>query len=376
MQSPNFAFLNLMQVKDITSLIEKIAPLSYQEDYDNAGLIVGRAEMEVTGILLCLDSTERVVDEAIEMDCNLIIAHHPIVFKDLKKLNGKNYVERTLLKAIQHNVAIYAMHTNLDNMLHNGVNSKIAEKLELGHLKIIQPKLNTLCKMAVYAPKDHAEAIKNSLFESGAGDIGNYSECSFEATGTGSFKPEQSAQPRVGNIGVREVVEEVKIEVLLPMHLVAGALAKVRSIHPYEEVAYDLIRIDNLNQGIGAGIYGELAKPMEVKPFLKFIKEKLNLQVIRHTAFEKPIKRVAICGGSGSFLIQNIKQIKADAYITADVKYHEFFDVEQQYMLCDIGHYESEIYTLEIFYKEIKEKYPTFAVIFCKENTNPIQYFK
>lgn len=365
-----------MQVRDITSLIEKIAPLQYQENYDNAGLIVGSSEMDVTGILLCLDSTERVVDEAIEMDCNLIIAHHPIVFKGLKKLNGKNYVERTILKAIRHNIAIYAMHTNLDNMLHNGVNTKIAEKLELSRLKIIQPKIDTLCKLAVYTPIENAEGIKNVMFESGAGHIGNYSECSFEAQGNGSFKPSAAANPTIGTHGQRQNLSEIKIEVLLPMHLVNQVLSNVRAIHPYEEFAYDLIQINNTNQTIGAGIYGDLPKPMEGKQFLKYIKEKLNLQVVRHTAFEKPIKTVAICGGSGSFLIQNIKQIKADAYVTADIKYHEFFDVENQYMLCDIGHYESEIYTLEIFFKEIKEKYPTFAVIFCKENTNPIQYFK
>ena len=365
-----------MQVKDITSLIEKIAPLHYQEDYDNAGLIVGNSDMAVTGILLCLDSTERVVDEAIEMDCNLIIAHHPIVFKGLKKLNGKNYVESTLIKAIRHNVAIYAMHTNLDNMLQNGVNTKIAEKLELGRLKIIQPKLDTICKLLVYAPLENAESIKNALFESGAGHINNYSECSFESQGNGSFKPALTSNPKIGTPGQRENIQEIKIEVLLPRHLIASTLSNVRAIHPYEEVAYDLIQINNTNQTIGAGIYGDLTKPMDSKQFLKYIKEKLNLQVVRHTAFEKPIKTVAICGGSGSFLIQNIKQIKADAYITADIKYHEFFDVENQYMLCDIGHYESEIYTLEIFFKEIKEKYPNFAVIFCKENTNPIQYFK
>lgn len=365
-----------MLVKDITTLIEKIAPLNYQENYDNSGLIIGSHEMEVNGIMLCLDSTERVVDEAIEMDCNLIIAHHPIVFKGLKKLNGNNYVERTILKAIRHNIAIYAMHTNLDNVLLNGVNTKIAEKLELSHLKIIQPKTETLCKLVVYGPSLNAEAIKLSLFESGAGHIGNYSECSFESIGKGSFKPGEGAQPHIGNIGSREEVEEAKIEVILPMHLVAQALNHLRTVHPYEEIAYDIVQINNVNPQIGAGIYGVLAKPLDQKQFLKFVKEKMNLQVIRHTKFEKPIKTVAICGGSGSFLIQNIKRIKADAYITADIKYHEFFDVENQYMLCDIGHYESEIYTLEIFYKEIKEKYPTFAVIFCKENTNPIQYFK
>ncbi len=365
-----------MQVKDITTLIEKIAPLKYQEDYDNAGLIVGQHDMEVTGILLCLDTLEKIVDEAIEMDCNLIIAHHPIVFKGLKKLNGNNYVERTIIKAIRHNIAIYAVHTNLDNVLSKGVNAKIAEKLGLENLKIIQPKSDILSKLIIYAPLVKSESIKNMLFENGAGHIGEYSECSFETIGTGSFKPSENAKPSIGSHGVREVSEEVKIEVLLPEYLVNHAMTQVKKIHPYEEVAYDIVRIGNANQTVGAGIVGDLIEAMDPKKFLTYLKEKMNLQVIRFTPYSKNIKRVAVCGGSGSFLIKQIKAVQADAYVTADVKYHEFFDVENQFLLCDIGHYESEIYTLEIFYNEIKEKYPTFAVIFCKENTNPIQYFK
>ncbi len=365
-----------MKVKDFVALIEKIAPLSFQEDYDNAGLITGSPEMEVSGILLSLDTTENIVDEAIKNKCNLIISHHPIVFRGLKKLNGKNYVERTLIKAIQNNISIYAAHTNLDNVRHKGVNTKIAEKLGLNDLKIIQPKPQTLSKLGIYCPEKNAEEIRNCMFENGAGNIGSYSECSFSVEGKGSFKPGIASNPFKGEIGKREEGNEINVEVLVANYQIDKVLEAVKKMHPYEEVAYDIIPISNFNQEVGAGIYGMLPEAMDTVKFLSFLKDNMNLEVIKHTEFNKKIQKVAVCGGSGSFLIGAIKGLKADAYITSDIKYHEFFDVEGQYLLCDIGHYESEIYTLEIFYAEIKEKYPNFAVIFCKENTNPIQYFK
>lgn len=365
-----------MQIKDITALIEKIAPLSLQEDYDNAGLIVGNAETDVTGIMLCLDITENIITEAVSNGCNLIVAHHPIIFKGLKKLNGSNYVERTVIKAIREGVALYAAHTNLDNVLENGVNQKIARKLGLDNLKILRPASDTLCKLTVFTPTAHAAEVRNCLFENGAGEIGNYSECSYNSSGMGSFKPGPGAAPYSGVKGERSETDEVKIEVLLHNHQINKVLNSVKQVHPYEEMAYDIIALKNTDHTIGAGIYGSLPAKMEASDFLNHLKDKMNLGLIRHTAYSKPIETVAICGGSGSFLIQDAKAVQADAYITGDIKYHEFFDAEDRLMLCDIGHYESEIFTLEIFYDVIKEKYPTFAVIFCKENTNPIQYFK
>lgn len=365
-----------MLVKEFTSLIEKIAPPALQEDYDNAGLIVGDPGMEVKGILLSLDTTEPVIDEAIANGCNLIIAHHPIIFKGLKKINGKNYVERTVIKAIRNNIAIYAAHTNLDNVLNNGVNQKIAGKLGLQDVRILQPKTGTLSKLVVYGPKEFSGKIKDCLFANGAGEIGNYSECSFESEGTGSFKPGTSANPFIGTPGKREETGETKIEVIIHNYHITNALNAIKAVHPYEEMAYDIFPISNTNQMVGSGICGTLAKAMQPDDFLAYLKEKMNLKLIRHTGFSKPVKNIAVCGGSGSFLLPSVKHSEIDAYITSDIKYHEFFDAENQFMLCDIGHYESEIFTLEIFYDVIREKYPTFAVIFCKENTNPIQYFK
>jgi dinuclear metal center YbgI/SA1388 family protein len=364
-----------MKVKDIIQIFEDLAPSVYQESYDNSGLIVGHPEDEVTRVMLSLDTTEEVVDEAIREGCNLLIAHHPIVFKGLKKFNGKNYVERTVIKAIKNGIAIYAAHTNLDNVLNGGVNEKFAQKLGLKDLKILQSKEALLSKLSVYVPETHLEPVKKAIFEAGTGHIGNYSECSFAVQGTGSFKPELGSNPQTGKQGIREELPEYKVEVLLPKHLINRVLQSVRSVHPYEEVAYDHIEMLNNNQIVGAGVIGELEKEMEEAEFLEFLKKTFKTGVIRHTKWGKKIKKVAVCGGVGSFLIEAAKRSGADAYVTADVKYHEFFDAEGKLKICDIGHYESEISTLEIFYDKIKEKLPNFAVIFCQLTTNPIQYY-
>lgn len=365
-----------MKVKAIAELIESIAPLAYQESYDNAGLLTGSPEMEVQGILLALDTTEEVVDDAIRQHCNMIVAHHPIVFKGLKSLTGKSHIERAIIKAIKHDIAIYVAHTNLDNVLKNGVNEKFAKKLNLSNLNIMSPKSGLLSKVFIYVPDSHLSILKNSLFEAGAGEIANYSECSFAVTGTGTFKPSVDANPFEGQVGERSEVAEYKLEVLVETDKISKVLSAARAVHPYEEMAYEVVVLSNQHQEIGSGVVGELPEAMPAADFLNYLKHQMNLEVVRHTAWDQPIKRVAVCGGSGSFLIGTAARLKVDAYITADVKYHEFFEVENRYMLCDIGHYESEISTLEIFYEAITEKFPNFAVIFCSISTNPIQYYK
>ncbi len=365
-----------MKIKDIAREIENIAPLFYQEEYDNAGLLVGNADDEVSGILLSLDTTEDVIDEAIKLKMNLIIAHHPIIFKGLRKLNGKNYVERAVIKAIRHNIAIYVAHTNLDNVLGNGVNMKFAQKLGLKDIRILQPKKDTLVKIVVYSPAKDAGMVREAIFAAGAGRIGNYSECSFSAGGQGSFLPGEGARPAVGEQGRREELEETKIEVLAPAHSSRGIVEAVKKVHPYEEMAYDILPLKNEGGETGSGVFGYLPEPLTTPDFLAKLRQDMKLPLIRHTAYTGMISKVAICGGSGSFLTQAALGVKADAYVTADIKYHEFFDAEERLLLCDIGHYESEISTLEIFYEVIKEKYPTFAVAFCKTSTNPIQYYQ
>ncbi|MFN3841459.1 MAG: Nif3-like dinuclear metal center hexameric protein [Cyclobacteriaceae bacterium] len=363
-----------MKVKEVTDYLESLAPRSYQEAYDNSGLLTGTPDQEVTGILVTLDCTEFVVQEAIDNTCNLIIAHHPIVFKGLKKLTGSNYVERTVIKAIQHSVAIYAIHTNLDNV-HTGVNRKIADKIGLTNLQILAPKSSTLVKLVTFIPSAHVDPVLAALYEAGAGQIGNYKNCSFQLEGTGSFMPNEEANPHIGTANKQEFVNEVRVEVILPAHAQETVMAALRNSHPYEEVAYYITPLANLNQEVGSGMVGELPAPEDPLDFLNRLKRDMNLTVIRHTQIpDKPIKKVAVCGGAGSFLLPNALRAGAQVFVTADFKYHEFFDADNRIIIADIGHYESEVFTKELLVALLTRKFPTFAVNFSRTITNPIRY--
>ena len=363
-----------IKIKDVTITLEALAPRGYQENYDNAGLLTGNAAADCTGILVTLDCTEAVVQEAIQQGCNLIVAHHPIVFKGLKKLTGSHYVERVIIAAIKNDIAIYAIHTNLDNVL-DGVNRKICERIGLKNLKILAPKTDTLKKLVTFVPKEHAETVLSALYQAGAGQIGNYQNCSFQVTGTGTFMPGNGATPHIGKPHVRETVEEIRAEVIFPVPLEGAVLAALRKAHPYEEVAYYLTVLTNENQEVGSGMTGELETPMEPLEFLKGLKVRMEAQVIRYTAISRPlIKKVAVCGGSGSFLLSKAIQAGADIFITADFKYHEFFDADGKIIIADIGHYESEAFTKELLQEVLRKKFPTFAINFSKTVTNPISY--
>jgi len=365
-----------MQIRDILNEIEQFAPLGYQESYDNCGIQVGNANNIATGAILSLDVTEAVVDEAIAAGFNLIIAHHPVIFSGLKSLTGKNYVERVILKAIKNDITIYAAHTNLDNV-QMGVNKKIADKLELKQMRVLAPVTGKLYKLFTYVPQENAAALKQALFQVGLGQIGEYRECSFGTSGMGTFRASANANPTIGEAGgQREEVAEIKLEVLVPQHLRSIAIATLKKNHPYEEVAYELIAIENENQTIGAGMIGELEQAMEVNDFLRYLKEKMQTACIRHTIpHTDTIRKVAVCGGSGSFLLKQAMATKADIFITGDYKYHQFFDAENRIMIADIGHYESEQFTIEIFSELLKEKFPNFATLFTKTNTNPVNYY-
>jgi dinuclear metal center YbgI/SA1388 family protein len=364
----------MSSIKQVIQYLEQLAPPVYQESYDNCGLLTGSADWELTKILVTLDCTEVVVDEAIAKGCNLIVAHHPIIFGGLKKLNGKNYVERTVIKAIKNDVAIYAIHTNLDNVQH-GVNAKICEKLGLTNTKILVPKTNTLKKVSVFVPQTHLQVVQEAMFSAGAGNIGNYSECSFYSTGMGTFKGNEQSNAFVGESGKQHQEPEYKLEVLVDDAQLTQVITAMIAAHPYEEVAYDVYAILNTNVTIGSGMIGELPEALTVEAFLKHLKGAMNLQVIRFTPFNKTVKRVAVCGGSGSFLLKNAIGAQADAFVTGDFKYHEFFDAENRLMIADIGHYESEIFTINLLADEILKKFPTFAVILSEINTNPINYY-
>lgn len=363
-----------MIIKEVISFLESWAPKSLQESYDNSGLIVGDENQQITQALVSLDCTEEVVDDAIKKGCNLIISHHPIVFKGLKSLTGKNYVERTVLKAIKNDIALYAIHTNLDNV-HTGVNFEIMKRLNISNPTILSPKDSLLNKLVVYIPKTHYEEVLESMFSAGAGAIGNYSECSFRQQGVGSFKPNENTQAFIGEVGVRHFEEEERVEVLVENHRLSKVLATMINSHPYEEVAYDIVPLSNKHQQIGAGMVGELDEAIDVLEFFKDLKEKFNVGCIRHTPLvKKKVKRIAVCGGSGSFLIHAAKASKVDVYITGDVKYHEFFDADNQVVIADIGHFESEQFTIELLINEIREKFPNFAPLKTDVNTNPLSY--
>ncbi|GAB4188462.1 MAG: Nif3-like dinuclear metal center hexameric protein [Thermoflexibacter sp.] len=364
-----------MKIRETVQYLEQTAPVSYQESYDNSGLIVGNLSQEITGVLLTLDCIESIIDEAISKKCNFIIAHHPIIFGGLKKLIGKNYVERTVIKAIKNDIAIYAIHTNLDNVI-NGVNAKIAQKIGLTHTKVLLPKKNLLKKLTTFVPVNDAEKVLNALSAAGAGNIGNYSNCSFTVVGEGTFQPNEKASPHIGEAGKLEKVQEMRIEVIFPAHLENQVLNAMRKAHPYEEVAYYLHLLENENQEVGSGMIGNLPESMSEQEFLKYLKEKMHLTCIRHTQLlGKKVKKIAVCGGAGGFLLRNAIAAGADFFITSDYKYHEFFDADGQIVIADIGHYESEQFTKELLAELLAKKFENLTLYVSETNTNPIAYF-
>lgn len=364
-----------MKIAEVISFLESVAPLSLQESYDNAGLITGNSNWECTGIITTLDATEAVVLEAVEKKCNLVVAHHPIIFGGLKKINGKNYVEQTIITAIKNDIAIFAIHTNLDNVL-QGVNAAIADKLGLINCKVLQPKNATLKKLFTFVPAGQAEKVRSAIFAAGGGNISNYSECSFNSAGFGTFKPGQGTNPYTGKIGERHIEDEIKMEMIFPAWRQQAILSTMFAVHPYEEVAYDIITLDNQNQQLGSGLVGELPEPLSETAMLGLLKTKFNLSVIRHTALlNKMVKNVALCGGAGSFLIGAAAASGADFYITGDIKYHEFFDANNRLVVTDIGHFESEQYTIDLLFEVLSQKFPTFAIQKTGVKTNPVHYF-
>ncbi len=363
-----------MKLTEITTYLESFAPLSFQESYDNAGLIVGDPGMTVKCALLAIDVTEEVVDEAMQIGAQMIISHHPVIFLGVKSLTGKTSFERAVMKAIKNDIALYAMHTNIDNVT-GGVNSKIAEKIGLKNSRILSPLKNQLSKLVTFVPHDQASAVRKAIFDAGAGMIGKYDMCSFNIMGEGSFRGGDDTKPYVGKKGEIHFENEIRIETIFPKYLEKKIVNALLKSHPYEEVAYDLYPLDNVYEIVGAGLLGELDEPEEEVQFLKRIKEVFSVPMIKHTAMlGKAVQKVALCGGSGSHLLPDAIHAEADVFVSADFKYHQYFDADQQILVADIGHFESEQFTLEIFYDILTKKFPKFAVHFSDINTNPINY--
>jgi dinuclear metal center YbgI/SA1388 family protein len=363
-----------MKIKDVTNYIEELAPLAYAEDFDNVGLLVGNYQTEVKGVLVTLDTLEETVDEAIAKNCNLIISFHPIIFSGLKKLNGNSYVEKAVLKAIKNDIAIYATHTALDNS-NKGVSAKICEVLGLQNTKVLIPKKGLVKKLTTYIPKDYLEKIRQALFEAKAGNIGNYDHCSFTNIGEVTFKGNENSNPVLGKKGELQKEEEIQLTITFEQKNEAAILEALFENHPYEEVAYEITTTENVHQNIGMGMIGELEKPLEEKDFLVYLKKTMQTDCVRYSnLLHKKIHRVAVLGGSGSFAISNAIKEKADAYVSADFKYHDFFKAENKILLADIGHYESEQFTKRLLVDYLTKKFSNFAIVLSEKSTNPIYY--
>jgi len=363
-----------MKIKQLLTILEEMAPLAYAEDFDNVGLLIGNQDNDVTGILVCHDALESVIDEAIAKKCNFVVCFHPIIFSGLKKITGKNYVEKSIIKAIKNDISIYAVHTALDNHK-NGVNKIFSDALGLKKTKILVPKENFIQKLITYTIAENVEKVRNALFDAGAGNIGNYEDCSFNSQGIGTYMGNENSNPEIGERFEFVEAQEIKIEVVYEKHLQSKILKALFANHVYEEVAYEIYDIQNTHQNIGLGMIGELEKPMSEIDFLAFVKTKMQCGSIRHSELiNKTIQKVAVLGGSGSFAIKNAIQAGADVFLTADLKYHNFYEAENQLLLADIGHYESERFTKNYIVDFLKEKITNFAVVLSEENTNPVKY--
>ena len=364
-----------MILKEINSVLEEMAPLAYAESFDNVGLLIGNQNQEINSILVCHDALEQVVDEAIKKECNLIVCFHPILYSGIKSLTGKNYVERSLIKAIKNDIAIYAVHTALDNHP-DGVNKILCNQLGLINTKILIPKQQFIKKLVTYTVPQNANKLRQALFQAGAGQIGNYSECSFKSEGLGSYRGNEVSNPVYGEKQEFIETKEVKIEVTFEKNKESKVLSALFTNHEYEEVAYEIYSLDNKHQNIGLGMIGELENEMNEQDFLTFVKQTMESDGIRHSTFiKKPIKKVAVLGGSGSFAISNSIQEGADAFLTADLKYHNYYEAENRLLLADIGHFESERYTKNYIVDYLRKKIPKFATVLSEENTNPVKYF-
>ncbi len=364
-----------MLVKELLTVLDTIAPFSLQEHYDNSGLQVGKPDQEVSRGLVCLDVTPDVMTEALDKGCDLILSHHPLIFKGMTSLTGESMVEQVVMDAIRNNMVIVSLHTSLDNSF-SGVNRRLAETLSLEQLQILQPVQEVLKKLVVFCPTGHAEKVRAAIFKAGAGYIGDYDCCSFNLEGQGSFRAGEDASPFVGNIQELHYESETRIETVFPSFLRQGVIAAMIESHPYEEVAYDVYSLENSYEKAGAGMVGELLEPLPPEAFLDMVKQRLKSSCLRHTPItsQEPVQRVAVCGGSGAFLISNAIKSGAQAFITGDVKYHQFLDAKDQILLVDAGHYETEQYTKALMVDIIQKKIINFALLISEVNTNPLNY--
>ncbi|WP_185851127.1 Nif3-like dinuclear metal center hexameric protein [Blattabacterium cuenoti] len=362
-------------VKHIAEKLEIFAPIEYAESYDKIGLIVGSYDQEVKKIMITLDLTEEVFSESMDKKCNLIISFHPILFKPIKSLIGNNYSERVLISALKNNISVYVIHTNLD-VIWDGTHSYISKLLKLTKEEVLFPKEGSIKKLTTYVPYSYSEKVRNALFNAGAGNISNYSHCSYNVDGYGTFMGNDKTKPFLGKKGYFHMEKEMCINVIFPTHKLHSIKHALFNSHPYEEVSYEIYKIENINPYLGIGRIGLLEEEMNEYDFLHYLKRKMSLSCMRHSIFTgKNIKNVSIIAGSGSFGIEKSIEMKADVFISSDFKYHDFFKSNQQILIVDIGHYESEKsnkYLLKYF---LDKKFIHIPIYESEIDTNPVKYF-
>lgn len=363
-----------MKLSDLCSYLDSAVPLSFQEGYDNSGLQVGHPEKEINSALVTLDITEKVIDEAIQKECDIVVSHHPLIFSGLKKITGKSPGDRILIKAIKNDIAVYTSHTNLD-MMSNGVSRKMAQKLGLQNIFVLLPLKEKLIKLVTFVPADHLEKVREAVFNAGAGFIGNYDRCGFTVSGNGSFRAGEGTNPYTGKKGEEHFGKEVRFETVLFSHLRKTVVNALIDSHPYEEVAYDIYSLENDNIDYGLGCTGDFANPLSENDFLSLVSSVFESRGMRFSGLTgKMVKKVALCGGAGASLLNDAVSAQADAFVTADIKYHTWFEADNRILLIDCGHFESEKFSTEILCDLIIKKFPKFAVRFSETNTNPINY--
>lgn len=363
----------MIQIKEILGHLDTLAPFKYTESFDNTGLLIGDSNQSVTKALICLDVTDQVIDQAIAEGYDLIIAFHPLIFKGLKSIGTQDRVGRCVTRLIRHDIALIAIHTNLDKSM-QGVNQMISQKIGLDAMRFLMPE-QTMSKLVTYVPHAHVDVVRESLIQAGAGQIGEYGGCSFSSLGEGTFIPSKNSNPYVGEKEKMHREAEARLEMLVPHHLKSKAVQSLLAAHPYEEVAYDLYPVEVGGSIAGMGMVGELAKPMSPKAFLSHLQTVFGTPNIRYSAYNKQIQTVAVLGGSGAFALGAAMGCGADALVTADLKYHDFFIPQEQLMLIDIGHFESEQFTLQILKDYLSKKIINFAFDLTSVNTNPVCYF-
>lgn len=370
-------------VKNIESTLSQLAPAMLKMDYDNVGLQVGDSSSKVKKILVSLNITSEVAEEAVKKKCDLIVSHHPLIFRPLKNIRAGEGNSDIIIKLVRNNISYIACHTNFDSVK-QGVSFLLAEKIGLKNPKVLVTSKEIRkssyienYKLTVYVPKTHLFLLKKALAEAGAATIGEYDFCYFEQEGTGSFRPGIKATPHIGEKEKLSEITEIKLETIVPVRTVSSVIKALLQTHPYEEPAYDLYKLENDFQNYGLGAIGDLEKEVSMNEFLKIVTNKLKIDNVRFSRPEnsKRIKRVAVMGGSGGDMWRKALSQGADAYLTAECDHHTFLDAKGKLFIVEATHQATEQFAVQGLTNYIKSKYANLEVVTSQEDCDPILYY-